>query len=140
MMMKKSYTKLMQLPTFEERFEYLKVSGLVGADTFGHDRYINQVLYTSREWRSFRNKIIARDNGCDLGMSDREIQGPVTVHHINPITLEDIENRSPSIFDPDNVICVSDATHKAIHYGDINNLVRDPIERRPNDTCPWRKY
>lgn len=137
--MNKSYSELMQLKTYEERFEYLKINGRVGEDTFGYDRYLNQVLYTSGEWRRFRRKIIVRDNGCDLGISDREIHGPITIHHINPITKEDVLNRSSKIFDLENVISTSDLTHKAIHYSNENILIKNPVERTINDTCPWKK-
>lgn len=135
----KTYSELISIPSFIERYRYLRIGGRVGEDTFGHDRYLNQILYTSREWRSFRNKIITRDNGCDLAHGDRMLFERIIVHHINPITVEDVLNRHPKIFDPENVVCVSDITHKAIHYGDENLLIKDPIERRPNDTCPWRR-
>lgn len=136
--MNKTYSEVMKLKTFEERFNYLKVNGAVGRETFGYDRILNQTLYTSGEWRKFRRDIIVRDQGCDLGIREREIGGPITVHHINPITLEDVLNRSSKIFDPENVICVSDLTHKAIHYSDERILMKDPIERTQNDTCPWK--
>lgn len=136
----RTYSELITLPTFEERYRYLKLKGAVGRETFGGDRYANQALYTSREWKSFRNKIILRDNGCDLAMSDREIFGYIIIHHLTPITMEDIVSRSPKIFDPDNVICVSLDTHNAIHYGDEKLLVpTNPTERCPNDTCPWKE-
>lgn len=136
---RKSYRELIQLNTFQERYDYLKVHGIVGLDTFGWDRYLNQVLYTSKEWREFRNEIIIRDNGCDLACPDRPIlYEKILVHHINPLTVEELEQRSSVIFDPDNVVCVTDKTHKAIHYGDSNLLAKDPIIRRPNDTCPWK--
>lgn len=134
----KSYDALIKLPTFEERFEYLKLSGNVGQLTFGYDRYLNQVFYRSSEWKKFRREIILRDQGCDLGMPDREIFEKIEIHHINPITIEDIENGSSMLLDYDNVICTSPMTHKAIHYGDISLLPRDPIERKPNDMCPWK--
>lgn len=135
----KSYSELIRLKTFEERFEYLKLKGNVGGRTFGSERYLNQVLYQSPEWRNFRRKIIIRDNGCDLGMEGYSIDGiKIIIHHINPITIEDIKNRSPKIFDPDNVICVSHMTHEAIHYGDKNLLPSVATERRPGDTCPWK--
>lgn len=136
---RKSYKEAIQLKTFQERYEYLKVNGIVGMDKFGWDRYLNQVLYTSKEWREFRNQIIIRDNGCDLACPDRPIlYESIVIHHINPLTVEDLEQHSPVIFDPDNVICATDLTHKAIHYGDGNLLAKDPIVRRPNDTCPWK--
>lgn len=134
----KTYSELITIPTFEERFRYLKMQGVVGEETFGYDRYLNQLFYTSPEWRRVRRDVIVRDNGCDLGIWDREIQGLITVHHINPITIDDIRNRSEFLLNPDYLICVSDLTHKAIHYGDERLLITAPVERRPNDTCPWR--
>lgn len=134
----KTYSDLIQLPTFEERYEYLKTSSLVGDVTFGGGRWLNQALYSSPEWKDFRREIILRDNGCDLGMPDYEIHGRIIVHHLNPITKEDILQRRSCVFDPENVICVSHNTHNAIHYGDENQLPQKPIIRRPNDTCPWR--
>lgn len=138
--MSKSYSELTQIPTFMERFEYLRVGGSVGVETFGHDRYLNQALYRSARWKSFIRDISIRDNGCDLGIPDRPIHGHIYHHHINPITAEDIVNRADCIFDPDNIISVSFDTHQAIHYGDKNLLIPDkPTVRRPNDTAPWRK-
>lgn len=134
----KTYSELILLPTFEERFRYLKLDGRVGEETFGLDRYLNQLFYTSPEWRRIRRDVIVRDNGCDLGIWDREIQGLITVHHLNPISVEDILNRTEILLNPEYLICVSDLTHKAIHYGDESLLITAPIERRPNDTCPWR--
>lgn len=137
----RTYSELIQLPTFEERFRYLKLDGRIGEDTFGSSRYLNQYFYTSDEWRTIRRDVIIRDKGCDLGMLDREIPDGVliTVHHLNPITMEDILNRSKFLLDPEYLICVTDITHKAIHYGDESLLLATtPIERRPNDTCPWR--
>lgn len=137
--LQRSYKQLLRLPTFDERYEYLRLGGIVGKSTFGFDRYLNQSLYTSDEWKSFRNQIIIRDNGCDLGIEGRDILGDrIIIHHINPLTVEDVEERSPVIFDPDNVICVSHMTHQAIHYGDQSLLPKDPIERKPYDTCPWK--
>lgn len=135
----KSYSELLQLQTFIERYNYLKIGGRVGVETFGYDRYLNQVLYRSDEWKRFRREIILRDNGCDLAHSNYEIYGKIIVHHLNPITVEDVLRRDPRIFDPENVICVSLNTHNAIHYGDESLLVLGPIERRPNDTCPWKR-
>lgn len=137
----KSYSELIKLPDAESRFEYLRIGALIGDSTFGFDRYLNQAFYSSKEWKRFRRDMIVRDNGCDMALSDREIpNGAILVlHHIVPITLEDIENRADCLLDPDNVVCVSDITHKAIHYGDRSLLVLNPIERRPFDTCPWRK-
>lgn len=134
----RNYTELSKLKTFEERFEYLKLSGAVGRETFGFDRYLNQAFYQSLEWRAVRDYVILRDNGCDLGIEGREIHGKVLIHHMNQVTKEDLENRSPWIFDPEYLICTYHKTHNAIHYGDSNLLDKEPIERRPNDTSPWR--
>lgn len=135
----KTYSELIHLPTFEDRFEYLKLKGSVGKDTFGHDRYLNQVFYSSMEWRRLRDEIIIRDNGCDLGIEGREIGGKVYIHHLNPLGANDILTHSEYLVNPEYLICVSFETHNAIHYGDINLLPRDPIERKRNDTCPWRR-
>ena len=135
----RTYSELITIPTFEERFEYLKLNGSVGLETFGHDRYLNQILYNSQEWRRFRPEIIVRDNGCDLACEGYEIFGKILIHHINPITAKDILNRNPKVFDPENVITTVHNTHNAIHYGDENLLITVPIERSRNDTCPWRK-
>lgn len=134
----KSYSELLTIPTFEERYRYLRINGSVGEDTFGNERYLNQVLYTSGEWRKFRRKIILRDNGCDLACAGFEIPVRIIVHHINPITVEDVLEKKQKVFDPDNVVCTSYNTHLAIHYGDKDLLVVAPIERSRNDTCPWR--
>lgn len=134
----KTYSELITLPTFEERFNYLKLGGAVGESTFGFDRYLNQNLYKSQEWKSVRNKVIIRDNGCDLACEGYEIYGKVLIHHINPITVEDIINRNPIIFDLDNLITTIHNTHNAIHYGDENLLIKGPIERTKNDTIPWK--
>lgn len=138
MMIIKSYSKMLTFPTLEERFRYLELKGSVAKDTFGYDRYLNQILYHSGEWKSFRNDIIIRDNGCDLACEGHEIHKRILVHHINPITVEDVLNRSPKVFDPENVVCVSHITHNAIHYGDENLLITAPVERSQNDTCPWK--
>ena len=136
----KSYSELITIPTFEDRFEYLKLDGIVGEETFGFDRYLNQQFYRSYEYRKFRREIIVRDLGCDLGIEDRPINGLVILHHINPIDPKDILDRNIRILlDPDNSICVSLRTHNAIHYGDSSLLITNPIERKPNDTCPWRR-
>lgn len=135
----KLYSEVILLPTLEERFEYLKLKGVVGAETFGYDRYLNQVLYHDREWKRIRNDVIIRDNGCDLGVEGHEIKGRILVHHINPITIDDVKLRRACVFDLDNLICTSHDTHNAIHYGDVNLLPKNPIERKPNDTCPWRR-
>lgn len=137
-MRKRSYRELLQFQSFEERFNYLKLAGEVGNPTFGYDRYFNQQFYHSSEWRRARNRIILRDNGCDLGMPDYEIQGRIYIHHINPITKQDVEDFSDNLFDPDNLICVTFDTHNAIHFGDGRTLPKTPIERAPGDTCPWR--
>ena len=135
----RTYSQLIRLPTFEDRFEYLKLKGSVGKDTFGHDRYLNQVFYSSMEWRRLRDEIIIRDNGCDLGIEERAIGGKVYIHHLNPLGTNDILTHSEYLVNPEYLICVSFETHNAIHYGDINLLPRDPIERKRNDTCPWRR-
>lgn len=134
----KSYFELCTIGTFEERFEYLKLDGIVGADTFGFNRYLNQALYRSSEWRSIRNKVILRDNGCDLGLEGYDISGRILIHHINPITIDDIKNRNSNVFDLNNLISVSHITHNAIHYGNKSLLITNPIERSKNDTCPWK--
>ena len=134
----KTYSELITIPTFEERFEYLKLDGQVGIETFGFDRYLNQAFYKSDEWLSIRDYVITRDNGCDLGMEGHEIYGRILIHHINPITKDDIIQRSRNLLDPENLITTVKRTHDAIHYGDSNLLMRAPIERRKNDTCPWR--
>lgn len=134
----RTYSKLIELPTFRERYRYLKLDGQVGYVTFGWSRYLNQAFYTSYEWLHFRDDIILRDNGCDLGLDGYDIEDRILIHHINPITKEDILNRSLVLFDPENVIATSYNTHRAIHYGDESLLQIDIVERRPNDTCPWR--
>ena len=134
----KTYSELITIPTFEERFEYLQLKGSVGKDTFGYDRHLNQVLYRSPEWKRLRNQIIIRDCGCDLACGGYDIHSKVLIHHLNPITVEDVLARSRKVFDPDNLVCVSHNTHNAIHYGDVDLLVTGPIIRTKNDTCPWR--
>lgn len=136
----RSYSELSKLKTFEERFDYLKLNGNVGIETFGFDRIFNQKFYTSQEWRSLRHKIILRDNGCDLGIEGREIYGKrnLFIHHMNPVLLEDVRDRTDILLDPEYLITVSFQTHNAIHYGDSSLLVKDPIERSKNDTCPWK--
>lgn len=132
------YSELIKLPTFEERFEYLKLDGRVGKMTYGSDRIFNQAFYHSKEWRDFRNKVIARDNGCDLGIEDREIFDKLIVHHINPMTIRDLEEGGEELFDMENFICCSHNTHEAIHYGDSSLLVKTEfVERRPGDTKLW---
>ena len=135
----KTYSELITIPTFIERYRYLKIGGRVGEDTFGYDRYLNQILYKTPEWRSFRREIILRDNGRDLACEGYEIYERIIVHHIDPITVEDVLKRHPKIFDPENVVCTWLRTHNAIHYGDESLLWNEPISRVPNDTCPWKR-
>lgn len=135
----KSYSELIALPTFIERYRYLQLGGRVGEETFGFDRWLNQKFYKDPEWLSVRNKVIIRDNGCDLGMEGHEIYGKILVHHINPITKEDILCRSRTLFDPENLICTIKNTHDAIHYGDESLLIIAPTIRTKNDTCPWKR-
>jgi len=134
----RTYEELISLPTYEERFDYCDLHGLVGDETFGYDRWINQSFYQSDEWRRFRREIILRDNGCEFALPGFEILKYGTIHHLNPITKADIVNRRSCVFDPNNVIFVGSDTHKFIHYGHGAAPNRLPIERRPNDTCPWR--
>ena len=134
----RTYSELIQLPTFEERFNYLRLDGVVGKDTFGFDRYLNQQFYRSSEWKRIRNRVIVRDNGCDLGIDDYEIHGRILIHHMNPISIEDLQHMSDLLMNPEYLICVSHRTHNAIHYGDESLIVTAPIERTQNDTCPWR--
>ena len=133
----KSYSELSNLKTFEERFKYLELSKNRFDDTFGELRYVNQSLYSSYRWRKARDKVIIRDMGCDLGVPGHDIHGRIEVHHINPLTMEDIVEGKRCVFDPENLICVSKRTHDAIHYQD-QRVLSKPNERRPNDTCPWR--
>ena len=138
-MMIKTYSELLSFESFEDRYNYLKLSGEVGAETFGSFRYVNQSFYRSSEWKRIRNHIIARDEGCDLAISDRTIGGRILIHHLNPILEDDIVQHRSIVFDPENLICVSNNTHQAIHYGDASLLVLSkPIERKLNDTIPWR--
>ena len=134
----RTYSELITLPTFIERYRYLKLSGRVGEDTFGFDRYLNQVFYQSKEWRSIRDYVITRDNGCDLGMVGHEIYGRILIHHMNPITADDILKRSDLLLNPEYLICTIKNTHDAIHYSDESLLITDRIERSKNDTCPWK--
>lgn len=134
----RSYSELSKLKTFEERYRYLANKQLIGEDTFGWDRYLNQALYRSKKWKKARDKVILRDNGCDLGIEDRVITDRVIVHHMNPITAEQIEDADPIIFDDEYLICVSPLTHNAIHYGDESLLRKILPDRMPGDTCPWR--
>ena len=136
----RTYTELMKLYTFEERFRYLKLVARVGEETFGFERYLNQQFYHSQEWKSIRNQIIIRDNACDLGIPGREISKGIIIHHMNPITKDDLIHQSDFLLNPDYLICVSKKTHSAIHYGDESMLFNDgTIERSKNDTCPWRR-
>lgn len=135
----KTYSEMIQLPTFKDRYTYLRLNGQVGKDTFGFDRYLNQVFYRSQKWKRLRDHVIVRDNGCDLGVEGYEIYGKVIIHHLNPITIADIERESAYLLDPEFLICTTHNTHNAIHYGDEGLLTTAPIERKPFDTCPWRR-
>ena len=134
----KTYSELVTFPTFEERFKYLQLNGQVGESTFGFDRYMNQVFYRSQKWKSIRDFVIIRDCGCDLGVDGYDIHGKIIIHHMNPLSMRDIETESDFLLNPDFLICTTHNTHNAIHYGDENLLVTAPIERTKNDTCPWR--
>lgn len=138
MKMFRTYTELSKLNNFLERYEYLRIGGKVGEETFGFDRYLNQIFYKDPEWLEARDNVIIRDGGCDLGMPDREIRGKILVHHMNPVTKEQILRRDPVLFDPEYLICTIKSTHDAIHYGDKTLLMLDPIVRTKNDTCPWK--
>lgn len=136
----RTYEELSKLKTFEERYEYLKLDGVVGEETFGFDRYLNQQFYKyDPDWKKIRDEVIFRDNGCDLGIEGREINGLVLVHHMNPITKDDILNRSEYLLNPNYLITTIKSTHDAIHYGSSDLLMKDPVVRSKNDTCPWRK-
>lgn len=136
----KSYSELSQLETFEERFEYLRLDGIVGKDTFGFDRIFNQKFYRSEEWKQVRDFVIVRDNGCDLGVEGHEIYGNrIIIHHMNPISIDDIRHSTRNLLDPEYLITTIHRTHNAIHYGDEDQLIKAPIERVRNDTCPWRR-
>ena len=135
----KCYSELILLPTFQARYQYLRLNGEVGKETFGFDRYMNQFFYRSPEWRRVRDFVISRDEGCDLGIPGREIFGRVIIHHMNPIRPEDIRNRSELLLNPEYLITTIHDTHLAIHYGDEHLLLQEPVERRPNDTCPWKR-
>lgn len=134
----RSFSELSKLKTFEERYQYLRLDGVIGEDTFGFDRYLNQIFYRSKRWKRVRDKVIVRDDGCDLGIEGHEIYGKVLIHHMNPITIRDIENESDFLLNPEYLICVTHNTHNAIHYGDEGLLMKGPIERTKNDMCPWR--
>lgn len=135
----RKYSELMLIESFEERFRYLKLSGSVGLETFGFDRYFNQKFYRSKEWKRIRDEVIIRDNGCDLGVNGYEIHGRIYIHHMNPIRLNDIENATDFLLNPEYLITTTLNTHNAIHYGDEDLLILSPINRTENDTCPWKK-
>lgn len=137
--MYRCYSDLIKIDNFEDRCKYLSLNGQVGKDTFGFDRYLNQALYTSPEWKKVRREVIIRDKSCDLAVEGYEIQRNVIIHHMNPITMDDIINHNPIIFDMENLICTTLKTHNAIHYGDMSFLTSNYIERYENDTCPWKK-
>lgn len=137
-MSRKTYRELISIDDYLDRYEYLRIGGVVGESTFGSNRYLNQILYRSYDWKKFRREMIIRDNGCDLAHPDYEIGGIIILHHINPITIDDVKNRRRCVFDPENVVCVSHRTHEAIHYGDDTLLMKGPVVRRPGDTIPWR--
>ena len=134
----RTYSELILLPTFEERFKYLQLNGRVGDDTFGFDRYINQNFYRSAEWKRIRDRVIIRDNGCDLALEGYEIHGRILIHHMNPITIKDVELSTEYLMNPEYLICVTHNTHNAIHYGDEKQIITGPIVRTKNDTCPWK--
>jgi hypothetical protein len=134
----RTYSELITIPSYADRFAYLKLDGFVGVDTFGWDRYLNQQLYKSDIWKQVRNEVIVRDCGNDMAHPDFPINGKVIVHHMNPIVVDDILKHRDEILNPEFLVCVSFMTHQAIHYGDVRLLPKDPIERKPNDTCPWR--
>ena len=134
----KTYSELIKLPTFEERFEYLRLDGVVGEETFGFDRYLNQIFYRSQKWKSIKNKVIVRDLGRDLGVEGYEIYGRIIVHHMDPINTDDIRRESDFLMDPEYLICTTHNTHNAIHYGDESLLIKAPVERTKYDTCPWK--
>ena len=137
-LMIRTYSHLSQLTTFEERFDYLSLKGQVGEETYGFDRWMNQQFYKSREWKQIRYYVIERDAGCDLGIPGREIQSHIIVHHINPILVKDITDSTEFLLNPEYLICTTERTHNAIHYGDKNLLLTMPPERKKNDTCPWK--
>jgi len=134
----RTYSELITMHSFEDRFRYLKLSGSVGYDTFGFDRYLNQSFYKSREWRKIKDEVIVRDNGCDLGVEGFDIYGRIYIHHMNPITVDDIIQQTELLLNPEYLICTSFNTHQAIHYGDETDLTLLPKERSKNDTCPWK--
>ena len=137
-MITRTYSELITLDSFEDRFNYLKLDGEVCKSTFGFDRYLNQKFYNSQMWKRVRDQIIVRDNGCDLGIADHPIPGQIIIHHMNPISLEDLEHMTSFLMNPEFLVCTFLRTHNAIHYGDETQIQRDPIVRTKNDTCPWR--
>ena len=134
----KTYSELITFPTFKERYDYLRLGGLVGEDTFGFDRIFNQRFYRSAEWKRVRHEVIVRDNGCDLGIPDLHIVGPITIHHMNPISVKDIADATEFLLNPQYLICVSQETHNALHFGSFARIDKTIVERKPGDTCPWR--
>lgn len=134
----RTYSELIKLNTFEERFEYLRLDGVVGEETFGFDRYLNQIFYRSQKWKTIKNKVIVRDLGRDLGVEGYEIYGRIIVHHMNPVSVDDIKNESDFLINPEFLICTTHNTHNAIHYGDESLLITAPVERTKYDTCPWK--
>ena len=135
----RTYSEMIQFDSFVDRFNYLKLDGAIGRDTFGFDRYLNQIFYKLPEWLEARDKVIIRDNGCDLGVEGREIYKGIIIHHMNVVTKEDIINHNPILFDPEFLVTTYLKTHNAIHYGDAHNLISEPIIRTKNDTIPWRR-
>lgn len=138
-MIVRTYSELSLLQTFEERYGYLRLNGVIGEETFGFDRFVSQDFYKSRQWKTIRDSVIVRDNGCDLGIEGYEIRGRILIHHMNPITPSDIATQSEFLLNPEYLISTTHMTHNAIHYGDEKLIIRVPIERTPNDTCPWRR-
>jgi hypothetical protein len=138
-MMIRTYSQLSKLPIFEERYKYLQLNGTIGGEIFGFDRHVNQNFYKSQEWKSVRDFVIVRDNACDLGIEGYEIFGKIFIHHMNPIMLKDIKNHFDFLLNPEYLISTTHSTHNAIHYGDETLLIKAPVERSRNDTCPWRK-
>ena len=134
----RTYSELIRFPTFLERYNYLRIGGQVGTNTFGSERYLNQIFYRSDKWKKIRDKVIIRDNACDLGVEGRDIRTRIVIHHIVPITLVDVESDSSRLYDLENLICLTPETHQAIHYGDEHLLIPDLVERKPGDTCPWK--
>lgn len=134
----RTYSELIKLATLAERFDYLKLGGVIGEDTFGFERYLNQNFYRSAVWKKIRNQVIIRDNGCEMGLEDYPISGRIIIHHMNPVDSDDIIHQRDILLNPEFLICVGNQTHNAIHYGSIDLLPQDPIERKPNDTCPWK--